>query len=630
MMVHFLSLVLTLALRRLLLLLLRLGLVHLVEEAQAGGLELVGLLLELLGGSVALARLVLGNELTERGDLLTDLVSLGLVKTALELGEGLLGVVQDAVGTVGSLDSSLALLVLSTILLSVLNHGLDLSLRETGARGNGDGLVLVGGLVLGVDVNNGVSVNVKGNLNLRNTTVGRRNADKLEVTKELVVLDKLTLTLEDLDLDSGLVVSGSREGLGLLGGDGGVAVDQTSEDTTKGLDTERQGSDIEQKHVSDLTSQDSTLDSSTDGNSLVRVDRLGGLTTEDRLDRLGDLGHTSHTTNQDDVLDLAGLEVGVLQSLANRLDGTADKRVNEALKVATGELLVDVLGTAGIGSDERKVDLSLERRGQLNLGLLGSLTDTLDSHAVVREVKARLLLEGLDDVADEVDVKVLTTKVGVTVGRLNLENTLLDLQNGDIEGTTTKIVDGDNTVSLLLQTVGKSGSSGLVDDTENIETSNLTSVLGGLTLGVVEVGRNSNDSVLNRLAEVVLSSLLHLLEGETTNLRRRVLLATSLHPRVTVGVLNDLVGDLLQVTLNLGVGELATDETLGGEQSVLGVDNSLTLGGNTDQTLTILSKSDNRRCCPGTYCWSMLVDHAHASGHLAPEEKIFTYLQGSQ
>ena len=279
-MVHFLSLVLTLALR-LLLLLLRLGLVHLVEEAQAGGLELVGLLLELLGGSVALARLVLGNELAERGDLLTDLVSLGLVETALELVEGLLSVVQDAVGTVGSLDSRLALLVLSTILLSVLNHGLDLSLRETGARGDGDGLVLVGGLVLGVDVNNGVSVNVEGNLNLRNTTVGRRNADKLEVTKELVVLDKLTLTLVHLDLDSGLVVSGSREGLGLLCGDGGVAVDQTSENTTKGLDTERQGSDIEQEDVSDLTSQDSTLDSSTDGNSLVRVDGLGGLTTED-------------------------------------------------------------------------------------------------------------------------------------------------------------------------------------------------------------------------------------------------------------------------------------------------------------------------------------------------------------
>ena len=582
MMVHFLSLVLTLALRLLLLLLLRLGLVHLVEEAQAGGLELVGLLLELLGGSVALARLVLGDELAERGDLLTDLVSLGLVEAALELVEGLLGIVQDAVGTVGSLDSSLALLVLSTILLSVLNHGLDLSLRETGAGGNGDGLVLVGGLVLGVDVDNGVGVNVEGDLDLGNTTVGRGDANQLEVAQHLVVPDKLTLTLVDLDLDGGLHVSSGREGLGLLGGDGGVAVDQTGEDTTQGLNTQGQRSDIEQQNVSHLTSQDGTLDGSTNGDSLVGVDGLGGVTAEHGLDGLGDLGHTGHTTDQDDVLDVAGLEVGILESLADGLGGTADQGVNQGLELSTGHLQVDVLSTGGIGSDERQVDLSLEGRGQLNLGLLGGLTDTLDGHTVTGQVEARLLLELLDDVADKVDVKVLTTKVGVTVGGLDLEDTLLDLKNRDIEGTTTQIVDGDDTVVLLLQTVGESGSSRLVNDTEDVQAGDLTSVLGSLTLRVVEVRGDSHDGVLDGLAEVGLGSLLHLVQNETTDLRGRVLLATGLNPGVTVGVLDDLVGDLLNVTLDLGIGVLATDETLGSEQSVLGVDNSLTLSGNTN------------------------------------------------
>ena len=213
----------------------------------------------------------------------------------------------------------------------------------------------------------------------------------------------------------------------------------------------------------------------------------------------------------------------------------------------------------------------------------------------------RLPGELLLAVLKEVGVEVLTTKVGVTVGRLDLENTLLDLQNGDIESTTTKIVDGDNTVGLLLKTVGKSGGSRLVNDTENVQTSDLTGVLGGLTLGVVEVGGNSDNSVLNGLAEVVLGSLLHLVEDETTNLGRRVLLATSLNPGIAVGVLDDLVGNLLDVTLDLGVGELATDETLGGEESVLGVDNGLTLGGNTDQTLTVLGESNNGRSGSGTY-----------------------------
>jgi hypothetical protein len=604
MMVH-LGLVLTLAglalVGLLLLLLLRLGLVHLVEEGQAGSLELIGLLLELLSGSSDFTRLVLGNEFTEGVDLLTDLLSLSLVKTVLEFLESLLSVVQDAVGTVGSLNGRLALLVLSTILLSILNHGLDLGVGETGARGNGDGLVLVGGLVLRVDVDNGVSVNVEGDLDLRDTTVGRRNANKLEVSKELVVLDKLTLTLEDLDLHGSLEVSSSREGLRLLGRDGSVAVDQTSEDTTESLNTERQRGDVEEKNVSNLTGKDSTLDRSTNGNSLIGVDGLSGLTTEQRLNRLSDLGHTGHTTDEDDVLNLAGLEVGVLKGLAHGVNSAADERLNKRLELSTGHLEVDVLSTAGISSDERKVDLSLERRRQLNLGLLSSLTNTLDSHAVVGKVEARLLLELLNNVAHKADIEVLTTKVGVTVRGLNLENTLLNFENGDIEGTTTKIVDGDNAVSLLLKTVSKGSGGGFVNDTEDVETGDLTGVLGGLTLGVVEVGRDSNNSILDGLAEVVLSGLLHLAQNETTDLGRRVLLSASLNPGITIGVLDDLVGDLLDITLDLSIGELTTDKTLGGEQSVFRVDNSLALGGNTDETLAVLGESDNGGCCAGTF-----------------------------
>lgn len=568
--------------------------VHLVEEGQAGSLELVGLLLQLLSSSGDLARLVLGDEFTKARDLLADLVGLGLVQAVLELLKSLLGVIQDAVGTVGSLDGSLARPVLLTVLLSVLNHGLDLSLRKTGTGSDGDGLVLAGRLVLSVHVNNRVGVNVEGDLDLRDTTVSWGDANKLEVSKQLVVLHELTLTLVDLDLHSRLEVGGGREGLGLLRRDRSVAVDETGEDTTQGLDTERQRGNVKQQDVGHLTGKDSTLDGSTNGNGLIRVNGLGRLTTEHVLDRLADLWHTGHTTNQDDILDILGLKVGVLQGLADRLVGTVDERLNQSLQLSTGQLHVDVLGTRGVSSDEGQVDLGLERRRKLNLGLLGRLTDTLDGHAVVGEVNARFLLEVLDDVADQADIKVLTTQVSVTVGGLDLEDSLLDLKDGDIEGTTTQVVNSNHTVALLLKTVGQSSSSRLVDNSEDVETRNLTGVLGGLTLRVVEIGRNSDDTVLDRLAQVVLSGLLHLLQDETTNLSRRVLLTARLNPGITVGVLNDLVGDLLQITLNLRVGVLASDETLRGEQSVLRVHDRLALGGDTDQPLAILSECNDR------------------------------------
>lgn len=534
------------------------GLVHLVEQVQTGHLELIGLLLDLLGGGSAFARLVLGNEFAEGRELLLNAVGLSLVKLVGILVQSTLRIVEDTVGTVGSLDSSLTALISLSVLLGILNHLLNLVLRKTGARGDGNGLVLVRRLVLGVDVDDRVGVDVEGDLNLGNSAVGRGDTDELEVAKHLVILDKLTLTLVHLDLDGGLEVRSGGEDLRLLGGDSGVAVDQAGEDTTKGLDTEGQRSDVKEQEILDLSGENSTLDSGTHGDSLIGVDRLGGVAAEDALDGLGNLRHASHTTNKDNLLDLLGRQTGILESLAHGLNGALDKGVDHLLKLSTRELHVDVLRTGRVGSDEGQVDVGLERRGQLDLGLLSSLADALNGHTVTGEVNTRGLLEVGNHVADEVNIEILTTQVGVTVGGLNLKNTVLDLQNRDIESTTAKIVDSDNAVGLLLETVGESSGSGLINNTEDVEAGDLTSILGALTLSIVEVGRNSDDGVLDRLRQVGLGGLLHLVENEATNLRGRVLLVAGRDPGVAVAVLDDLVGHLLDVTLNLSIAELAS------------------------------------------------------------------------
>jgi hypothetical protein len=584
------------------------GLVHLVEQAQASVLELIGLLLNLGSGSGALAGLARGDELAHGCDLLLDLLGLSLVETVLKLLEGLLGVVDDAVGAVGGLDGVLALLVLLGVLLRVTDHGLDLGVGEAGTGSDGDRLILVGGLVLCVDVDNGVSVNVERDLNLGHTAVGGRDTDKLEVSEQLIVTDKLTLTLIHLDLDSALEISSRGEYLRLLGGDGRVTVDQTGENTTERLDTKGQGGNVEQEKVGDLASKNSTLDGSTNSDSLVRVDRLCRVAAEDALDRLGNLGHTGHTTDKDDLRDLLGLEIGILEGLANRVDSPADERVHHLLKLGAGELGVDVLGAGSIGSDERQVDVGLRRGRKLNLGLLGSLADTLDGHAVAVQVDALLLLELLDKVAHEGDVEVLTTEVSVSVGRLDLEDTVLDLEDRDIECATSQIVNSDDVVGGLIKTVCEGGSGGLIDDTEDVESGNHTGVLGGLTLGVVEVGGDGDDGVLDVLAHVGLGSLLHLSEDEATHLRRRVLLSLGLEPSIAVGVLDNLVGHLLDIALDLAIGELAADEALGSEKSVLWVDNGLALGSNTNEALAFLGEANDGGS--GAATWSRISTRA--------------------
>jgi hypothetical protein len=50
-----------------------------------------------------------------------------------------------------------------------------------------------------------------------------------------------------------LTICGSGEDLRLFGGDGGVAGDETGEDTAESFDTEGEGSDVEEKNVGDVS-----------------------------------------------------------------------------------------------------------------------------------------------------------------------------------------------------------------------------------------------------------------------------------------------------------------------------------------------------------------------------------------
>ncbi|KAI3484158.1 hypothetical protein L1887_52864 [Cichorium endivia] len=468
-----------------------------LEELERGLLGGVDLLADGLGLDVGIAVETLGGELLGLLDEHVELLLLLGGELLAELLHGLGGLGADRVGAIGLLDDSLAGLVGLGVLLGVGNHLLDLVVAETRTGRDGHGLVLVGRLVERRDVHDTVGVDVEGDLNLRNTLGRGGDAGELEVAEQLVVANKLTLALVDLDVDGGLAIGGGREDLRLLGGDGGVAVDQTREDTSERLDTERKRGNVEQQNVGDLAGKHTTLDGGADGDSLVGVDTLAGVTLEDVLDGLEDLGHTAHTTDHDDLLDVRGLAAGVRERLLAWLDGAVNELADEALELGTRHLGVDVLGARGVSGDVGQADVGRLGAGELNLGLLGGLTDTLDGHAVLGEVEAGLLLELADEVAG--------------------------------------------------------------------------------------------------------SGLLHLADDESTDLRGRVLLATGLEPGIAVGVGNDLEGDVVKVLLDLLVLELAADETLGGEKGGLGVDDSLALGGKTNETLAILGEGDDGRGGAATF-----------------------------
>ena len=83
----------------------------------------------------------------------------------------------------------------------------------------------------------------------------------------------------------------------------------------------------------------------------------------------------------------------------------------------------------------------------------------------------------------------------MAICRLDLENALLHLQDGDIECPATKIVDGNDRILRMIKTVSKGSSCTLIDHTKDLETGNLTSILCHLMLRIIEVHRHSDYSM---------------------------------------------------------------------------------------------------------------------------------------
>ena len=165
------------------------------------------------------------------------------------------------------------------------------------------------------------------------------------------------------------------------------------------------------------------------------------------------------------------------------------------------------------------------------LALLGGFLEALQRELVAAQVDALLLLEFVGEIVDEPHVEVFAAKEGIAVGRLHFEHAVADLQDRHVERAAAKVIDRDGAGLLLVEPVGERGRGRLVDDAQHFKAGDLAGVLGGLALRVVEVGRNGDDRLGDLLAEIGLGGLLHLLQHEGGDLRRRVRLAVAPRPR---------------------------------------------------------------------------------------------------
>ena len=240
--------------------------------------------------------------------------------------------------------------------LGVVDHLLNLFFGESAGGGDGDVLLLAGAEILCGDVHDAVGVDVERDLDLRHAAAGRGDAVELEAAEALVVSGHLTLALQDVDLNGGLVVGRGGEHLALLGRDGGVALDELREHAAEGLDAEGQRGDVEQNHIVDFAAEHAALDGRACRNDFIGIDALMRFSSEDRLRHFLSFRHSCHAADENNFVDFVLGNARVADAVFAGTDGALKQIVAEFFEFRSRKSDLKVKRTGLVHRDEREVD----------------------------------------------------------------------------------------------------------------------------------------------------------------------------------------------------------------------------------------------------------------------------------
>ena len=255
---------------------------------------------------------------------------------------------------------------------------------------------------------------------------------------------------------------------------------------------------------------------------------------------------STHTRNarraadQNHFVDLVRRQSGIAQRLLHRFHGALQQVFHQLLELRPRQLQLHVLRPGRIRRQERQVDLGLLQLRKLDLGFFRRFLQPLDGHAILAHVDALVALEFGDHPLDDALVDVVAAQVRVAVGGLHFHHAFAHFQDGNIERTAAQVVHGDRFVLFLVQAVRQRRRCRLVDDAQHFQARDLTGLLGGLPLAVVEIRRHGNYSLGDFFAQEVFRGGLQFLKNHRRNFRRTVRLAGNLHARVVVRPLHNL------------------------------------------------------------------------------------------
>ena len=146
---------------------------------------------------------------------------------------------------------------------------------------------------------------------------------------------------------------------------------------------------------------------------------------------------------------------------------------------------------------------------------------------------------------------------------------------------------------FLVEAVSERRSRRLVNDAHHFQAGDLPGVLGGLTLRVVEIGRDGDDGFGDLFAQIRFGRFFELAEDHGRNFGRGITFAVDFHARIAVFAAGNFVRHQLHLFADFV--ETAAHEPLNRIDRVFRVGDRLPLGDLSDQALPAFGETDNRR-----------------------------------
>ena len=139
-------------------------------------------------------------------------------------------------------------------------------------------------------------------------------------------------------------------------------------------------------------------------------------------------------------------------------------------------------------------------------------------------------------------IEVVTTEVCITVRCFYFEYAVTELEHRHIVCTSTAVEDHDFHILVrLIESVCQCGSSWFINDTAHIESSNFACLFSSLSLCIVEVCRNGDDSVGYFLSEIILCCFFHFLQNDSRYLLWCIETSVNIYARGVVVTLSHFV-----------------------------------------------------------------------------------------